>query len=84
MKIVDFRASARKLTFFISVKSGHILELACVYSYAEKSEKNIGAKFFDLSITVFELFTIEVFSFFLYVSINYLQNITSPCKKVNF
>ena len=43
------------------------------FSYVEKSEKNNGAKIFDLSITVFELFTIEVFSFFLYVSINYLQ-----------
>ena len=44
MKNVDFRASTRKLTFFSSVKSGQILELACGYSYAEKSEKNIGAK----------------------------------------
>ena len=63
MKNVDFRASARKLTFFSSDKSGQILELACGHSYAEKSEKNIGAKINALSFTVFLAFAIEVFVF---------------------
>ena len=52
------------MTFFSSVKSGQVLELACGYSYAEKSEKNIDAKIEVLSFTVFWAFAIENCDFY--------------------
>ena len=54
LKNVHFRASTRKLTFLCSVKSGQILELACGYSYADKSEKILAQKLMLYLLPFFE------------------------------
>ena len=84
MKNVDFRLYRPKKGHILVSRKVNYHFLNTNVSYEERLEQNCGAKKFDLSFTVFKLFTIEVFSFFLYVSINYLQNIASTCKKFNF
>ena len=55
--------TAQKSTFFSSQKNWRKFWFWADDSYAEKSEKNIGAKIFTLSIAVYPEFAIQVFVF---------------------
>ena len=53
VQIFDFRVLTEKMTFFSSAKSWKNFAFADIDSYVKKSEKNIGAKIFALTIAVF-------------------------------
>ena len=67
--------TAQKSTFFSSQKNWGKFCFWADDSYVEKSEKNIDAKSFTLSIAVFPELATWSFSFFLHFSINAITSL---------